>query len=490
MKSIFNPITSQGLVPGEARFKDKRIAKRFDFMKADMKKESSSVINQITLGHAQRQAGYRLMHNASFRGEEIIRDFQSECIRACLGRNLLVVGDTSEFTLKKQMSHLKDRNDVGLLSDNRTPGFFVHANMALDADTGVGLGMSDLLIWTRKKQKQPKGKTTDLAATKKESYKWQLGINNSEQVLTNAKSVTYVFDREADQYDLFKMVMQLGEERHLITRIYQDRYIVKSDADSDNREFISSLITQTPISHRYEFDVSGKNRRNISRRKEEKRQARMAQMELRYTQISLPPPVAQCQEAEPLTLWIVDAIESEHSVPPGEKPIHWRLITTHPVENIDTALQIIKWYKMRWMIEQLFRLLKSQGFAIEESELGYYSSIVKLTAMSFGVAVEVLQLLLARDQPEQQLDDVYAPPKQVCLKVLNQKYQGKTKRQQNPHDVASLAWASWIIARMGGWKGYDSQGPPGPITFKRGVDKFHIYCEAWEMFNGNRDVCN
>ncbi len=33
-------------------------------------------------------------------------------------------------------------------------------------------------------------------------------------------------------------------------------------------------------------------------------------------------------------------------------------------------------------------------------------------------------------------------------------------------------WATWIIARLGGWKNYNSKRPPAPIVLKKGLDKF------------------
>jgi hypothetical protein len=44
---------------------------------------------------------------------------------------------------------------------------------------------------------------------------------------------------------------------------------------------------------------------------------------------------------------------------PGEKPIHWRLSTTHEVKDIETAPQIVGWYRLRWSIEQLFWVMKA-----------------------------------------------------------------------------------------------------------------------------------
>jgi len=47
-------------------------------------------------------------------------------------------------------------------------------------------------------------------------------------------------------------------------------------------------------------------------------------------------------------------MSAEYNVPPGEKPIHWRLGTTHEVKDIEAALRIVGWYRLRWNIEQLF----------------------------------------------------------------------------------------------------------------------------------------
>jgi hypothetical protein len=38
------------------------------------------------------------------------------------------------------------------------------------------------------------------------------------------------------------------------------------------------------------------------------------------------------------------------------------------------------------------------------------------------------------------------------LVALLGKVEVKTQKQQNPHPKKNIAWASWIIARFGGWR--------------------------------------
>ena len=59
------------------------------------------------------------------------------------------------------------------------------------------------------------------------------------------------------------------------------------------------------------------------------------------------------------------------------------------------------------------------------------------------------------------------------LYLLNPELEGETARQQNPHPINDLAYGSWIIARLGGWKEfYDTKRPPGTKTFAAGIERF------------------
>ena len=73
----------------------------------------------------------------------------------------------------------------------------------------------------------------------------------------------------------------------------------------------------------------------------------------------------------------------------------------------------------------------------------------------------------------------------ALLDGLNSKLEGRTSLQKNPNPKASLRWAAWIIAKLGGWDGYPSSKPPGPITFKNGLQQFHAMVAGWSL----KDVC-
>ncbi|PDT86677.1 transposase, partial [Bradyrhizobium sp. Y36] len=71
-----------------------------------------------------------------------------------------------------------------------------------------------------------------------------------------------------------------------------------------------------------------------------------------------------------------------------------------------------------------------------------------------------------------------------ALTALNQQLEAASKRLKNPHPH-SLAWAAWILGRLGGWDGYPSSKPPGPITFKNGLEYFRAVAAGWSL----RDTC-
>lgn len=87
---------------------------------------------------------------------------------------------------------------------------------------------------------------------------------------------------------------------------------------------------------------------------------------------------------------------------------------------------------------------------------------------------KILQLKSARaGQTDLKTEEVFTSREIECLKKLNIKYEGETEKQKNPYELNHLSWASWIIARMGGWSSfYDKKNLPGNKSFARGLEKF------------------
>ena len=116
--------------------------------------------------------------------------------------------------------------------------------------------------------------------------------------------------------------------------------------------------------------------------------------------------------------------------------------------------------------------MKSQGLQLEDSQLASAERLVKLAAVATKAACVDIQLTQGRDGSDQMpASNAFTKPEIDTLAALGPSLQGKTERQQNPHPICRLAWAAWIIARLGGWNCYYKL--PGPITFRRGVEYFH-----------------
>ena len=185
---------------------------------------------------------------------------------------------------------------------------------------------------------------------------------------------------------------------------------------------------------------------------------------------------------EEVPLYVVEAKERPETVPEREQPILWRLVTSHVVEELEAARQIIAWYQQRWHIEQYFRLLKSEGLDLEGATLEDGQALRRLCLMALGAALQVMRLLLVREGGSgQAAEHVFAERERACIAALMPEWEGTTRKQRNPHEAGTLAWASWLIARLGGWKGYARGRPPGPITYYRGMYRFAAIYQGWKL---------
>jgi hypothetical protein len=279
--------------------------------------------------------------------------------------------------------------------------------------------------------------------------------------------VTALGDRESD---IFALYASAAEQRfHVIARSMHDRKLaddVGLYAASEGMAVVDQRAIVLPA--------------------RAQRTERVALLGLRFGAANLARPRTRFLRhlPESLPLSLVDVREIDPQA--GTEPLHWRLLTTHPVTNAEEAWRIVEWYKRRWLIEQFFRVLKTQGFKLEDSQIATADRLLKLVAIAAKAAVITLQLLQARDgRGHQPVRLVFNADEIATLKALNQNLEAQSKRLKNPHPPDSLAWAAWIIGRLGGWDGYPSSKPPGPITMKHGLEYLYAVAVGWSL----KDVC-
>jgi len=369
--------------------------------------------------------------------------------RAC-GRDVVVIQDTSELALGGRRAKANGYGPIG--KGGAARGVLLHAVLAVDAGTGGVLGLIDTKVWNRKggKAKSRRSRKT----LQKESQRWLDGSSRAGEVLAGSSSITGVSDRESDIYEHFA---RRSPNMHLIVRTCQNRKI-----ETDNEAtLLFSHVDRLPEQGRFTAEIPAAPGRK----------ARLTELAVRFSRVALCKPQNGAAHDLPATTVLTMIDIRETSTPEDGEPIHWRLLTTHEVVNLAEARRIVDLYRLRWTIEVFFHTLKTAGFNIEAADIGDPQAMIKLVAAAALAAVTVMQLVKARDGTTgQSLADAFQPDDLPVLEAVSTQLEGKTVRQKNPHPKGSLAFASWVIARLGGWTGY--YGKPGPQVMRRGLDDF------------------
>jgi hypothetical protein len=275
-------------------------------------------------------------------------------------------------------------------------------------------------------------------------------------MLGAANSVTVVSDRESDIYEHFAC---RPANTHLIVRACQNRKIKTTPEDTDALLF--GFVDSLPEAGRFSAKIPAAPGRK----------ARETELAVRFSPVELCKPLNGAARNLPKTIALTLVDVREVATPADGEPIHWRLLTTHPVSSLGEACRIVDLYRMRWTIEEFFRTLKTAGFDIEEADIGEPQVMAKFVTAATVAAVTVMQLVKARDgTTDRPLADAFEADDQPLLEAVSARLEGKTVRQKNPHPKGSLAFAAWVIARLGGWTGY--YGKPGPQVMRRGLDDF------------------
>lgn len=450
---------------------DKRLLIRGNKILQDLFIKSIHSIRQICANDSQAKGFYRFLQNDRVSEQDIKKNMITNCKSSCKGKFVVCIQDTTEINLSSHINRISKDEYIGTTNakNKQGLGYFIHPSLVVDAINCTPYGYADIKIWNRRLKFSSKFERgyNKLPIEEKESYKWLEVSQNTKAALSEiVERMVIVQDREGDIYEQFALIPD--EKTDLLVRARADRTLL-------NKEKLFSCLNNQPSQGNYQLLVEGKGGRK----------KRTATIEIRYKKVQLTKTASTSKGVKPVTdLYFIEAKEVNYS---GKEKITWRLLTSIPVENLEIAKLCIQWYSWRWTIEEVFKILKKEGFNIEASELEYASSVRKLSLMIMEVVIKLFLMRLAYAQPEVPIEaqSCFSKKEQEFLELQIQHFEGKTEKQKNPFKDNDLKRYTWAIARMGGWKGSEWKRHPGITTLWLGLKYFYAAMQGWEI---NRDV--
>jgi hypothetical protein len=424
---------------------DIRIARRYEKLVQDMANAGTVVAEKFARTRAELMGAHRFLGSSGVTPEGNFGEAVRRTARACKGRRVVVAQDTTEVNFAGRD---RGRRGLGPAGNGESLGFFAHALVAIDAEDEAVLGVVGAEIWTRS--------PTKIAANRqkrhiedKESKRWIAAAETAATVLAEAGGIIMVGDRENDIYQAFT---RRPKGVDVITRARGDRKL------ADQSALFATADAFAPACE-IEVTVAPSQPRPLGAK------GRKARLAVSFGKVC----IARHKNArgeDPKTCDLHVVVAREIDPPAGVEPVRWRLLTTLPVESVEDALEIIRLYRLRWRIEEVFRVLKRDGLALESTQIETASRLFNLAALALIAAARILQLTDARDGSPRPATDIIDEGEIEAVTAIGKSLEGKTQRQQNPHAVGSLAWLAWVVARLGGWNCYYRR--PGPKTMADG----------------------
>jgi len=439
-------------------FGDARRASVGDRLLERVVETGSLVIRTLGGDRAGEIAIHRFLSAPSVSCKEMVETLSRNTASACAGRRILAVQDTTEINFSGRE---ENREGLGPAGDGVAAGFFMHPVVAVDADSEAVLGLVDVQIWTRDK-KVDKAAQRCRKLEDKESFRWLTGTERASCILNDSDSIVMVADRECD---IFSTFARRPQNVDMIVRAAHDRVLHSG-----------GFLFTAPGS----WTELGKMKVVVAPRRNGEA-GRTTTVALRAGVVEIKRPRRGFNRGDPKTVTLTLVEAREVGVPAEGEPLLWRLLTTIEVSTAAEAEEIVRLYRLRWRIEEIFRSLKRDGMQLEATQLHRADRIFKLAMVGLEAATRTVQLVDARNGSQRPATDVINPALLPAAEVIGKTLEGRTSRQKNPHPPQSLAWLSWIVARLGGWNCYYK--PPGPKTMRAGWNRFSMMAVGFAMAN-------
>jgi hypothetical protein len=409
---------------------------------------------------------YRLIDSDSPQVDHdaILSTHRKRTIERCMSQELvLAIQDTTDMNLT---SHPKTKG-LGYLNANQTGtksmGIRLHSTLAF-TEYGLPLGMLTSKIMAEPKKTKHKREIPNTPIEEKKSFRWLEAHRQVVEVARKTPQTRFltVADREGDFFELFHDAQAKRSRVGLLVRASHNRVMVGGKK-------LESLLEQSE--NRATIEVTIPRQRSKAPKGETPGQQgvseRKAELTVCYSQLELPRPktALTIENAQPITVWGIFAYEE--NAPENSKPIQWKLLTTEKVETAEDAAKMLRFYSIRWRIEEYFRILKS-GVKLLDHQHESVTALSRVIALDCVLAWRLqLMTLLGRESSNLAADVTFNEWEIRVLKAHNRKL--NVWHGEGP---MTLQVAMLIIAKIGGYLNRRSDPPPGSKVMWLGFYRF------------------
>jgi len=428
--------------------KNKRLERRFMKTMSDLSEQPGKSIWLASGSRANAKAVYRMLKNEDFTKESVLTAHREASIeRGAESKILLAVQDTMA------VNYAGHGNTEGLgYNCEQTLGLNVHSCIMLTPD-GIPLGLLAQSVVTREgpaDKRLTKEQKRSKPIEEKESCRWLETMNIAAANAPKQAELVHIADREGDIYELYALA-EKTDQKFVIRAIY-DRI------NTENEHIQTTLQTVAP---------AGKMNVTIPANRKKRTKEREAVLTIRYHRFEIRKPRGKTAELESsLKLSLIRL--KEETPPSGEDALEWLLMTNLTVESAADAMRAAEYYRQRWKIERFHFVLKS-GCEIEKIQQRSVDGIELVLLLYSIISIHIMQLtFISRNYPHMPCSFVFAKGEWTTL------YRAANRTTQAPEEPYPIGDAVRYIAKLGGFSGAKSDGPPGLKVIWLGLNALYI----------------
>lgn len=407
---------------GGSQLGDKRLTDQLVKIAENKGKQPSASYARASQGDRHALKGYyRLINNEreQMSSGAILEGHREQTIcRMKNEKTVLMIQDTMELNFSTRL-HCED---LGLIGKNQTgaesQGLKMHSTLALNT-TGLPLGVLRVQTYAPK-AKGKKGKKADVnrPIEEKESYRWLEAYQDAVAIAEDIPKTHIVCagDRESDIFELFDERRRQGGRVDLLVRAKHNRCL--EDEEKKLFEYLAHGKADAEMSIAVPRQREKKGKPSKPGRKS--LPARTARVEVRFREVTIcAPQTPHLKNKKPICLFAVYLFEK--NPPHGATRIKWMLLTTIEVRSVKQAMKCVRWYCLRWRIEEWHRVLKS-GCRVLEHQNHSAESLARAIAIDAVIGWRIMLLtLLGREVPEMPCSLLFDSWECEVLQLLAQK---------------------------------------------------------------------